>query len=120
MWYNLAIPQCKIEYQVDSTLITSEQNSLFYLKAINFAIDDIHSYDVEWIIEPELENPNNRAVLSGGKVMEVTKGSFSKNTKYKVTVVVTHQKLDKLRGESSVTFATLAPPVGGSVQVNPV
>lgn len=101
-------------------MITSDQNTLFYLEAQNFAIDDIYEYEVEWQLEPELEDPNTRSVLSGGRVMQVLKGSYAKNTDYKVTLTVTSKQLKKLKNVQSVAFATLAPPVGGSVQVNPL
>jgi hypothetical protein len=88
---------------------------LFYLEALNFAIDDIYEYTVEWSITPELADPTNRSVLSGGRVMQVIKGSYTENTTYQVTCKVTHKKLEKLSQTRSVDFKTLAPPVGGSV-----
>lgn len=51
--------------------------------------------------------------------MQVIKGTYSKNTLYTVTLSVTHKKLDKLTNVKEMTFQTLAPPVGGTVQVNP-
>jgi len=63
------MPDFTIDYDPSQTLITSDQNSLFYLEALNFAIDEIYDYDVVWGIEPELANPDNRSVLSGGRVM---------------------------------------------------
>ena len=50
-------------------MITSDQNALFYLEALNFPIDGIYDYEVVWNLTPELTNPDNRAVLSGGRVM---------------------------------------------------
>jgi len=47
--------------------------------------------------------------------MQVLKGSYSENTAYTVTLTVTHKKLAKITKTHSVNFATLAPPVGGSV-----
>ena len=119
-WYDLAMPDFTIDFDPSQTLITSDANSLFYLEALNFAIDDIYEYEVEWGIEPELENADNRSVLSGGRVMQVLKGSYSKNTEYSVSCTVTHKKLDKLSTTRTVEFKTLAPPVGGSVQVSPL
>jgi len=63
---------------------------------LNFPPTDIYNYDVKWSISPELSNPDNISVLSGGKVMQIIKGSFSKNTAYNVTLSVTHKKLAKL------------------------
>jgi len=119
-WYNLSAPKFSIDFDKQQTLITSDQNSLFYLEANNFAIDNIYSYDVEWTLEPELDSPDNRSVLSGGRVMQIIKGSFAENTEYTVTLTVTSKKLDKLTNTKKVKFETLAPPVGGSVQVNPL
>ena len=96
-------------------MITSDQNALFYLEALNFPIDGIYDYEVEWGLEPELSNPDNRAVLSGGRVMQVIKGTFSKNTEYTVSLKVTHKKLEKITAVEEVLFMTLAPPVGGTV-----
>lgn len=50
MWYDIAIPNFTIDFDPASTLLTADQNSLFYLEAINFDIDDIYSYDVQWSI----------------------------------------------------------------------
>lgn len=68
-WYDLAMPRFSITFDKSQTLITSHENTLFYLEAQNFAIDDIYQYDVQWTLEPELEDPDNRSVLSGGRVM---------------------------------------------------
>ena len=43
-------------------------------------MEDIYDYNVEWALEPELTNPDNRSVLSGGRVMQIVKGTYSKNT----------------------------------------
>ena len=42
------MPNFAIDYDETQLLITSSQNTLFYLQALNFAIDDIYDYDVEW------------------------------------------------------------------------
>lgn len=42
------MPEFVIDYDETQTLITSPQNSLFYLQALNFAIDDIYDYEVVW------------------------------------------------------------------------
>lgn len=114
-WYDLAMPVFTIDFDKAQTLITSDQNTLFYLEAQNFAIDDIYDYEVEWVLEPELLDPKNRSVLSGGRVMQILKGSYEKNTVYKVTLSVTSKLLGKLSQTKSEEFTTLAPPVGGSV-----
>ena len=114
------MPSFDIDYERSQTLITSSQNSLFYLEPLNFAADDIYEYDVEWSIFPELEDPNNRSVLSGGRVMQIIKGSYSPNTEYVVTLQITHKKLAKLSSENRVIFQTLAPPKGGTVLISPL
>ena len=48
------MPQFEISFDESQTLITSHENTLFYLDAKNFAIDDIYDYDVQWTLEPEL------------------------------------------------------------------
>ncbi len=83
-------------------------------------MDDIYEYTVDWTLSPELNDPSKRSVLSGGRVMQVIKGSYSQNTDYLVSCTVTHKKLDKLSQTRTVEFKTLAPPVGGSVQVSPL
>ena len=120
IWYDLAMPDFTIDFDPQQTLITSDANSLFYLEALNFAMDDIYEYTVDWTISPELNDPSKRSVLSGGRVMQVIKGSYSQNTDYSVSCTVTHKKLDKLTQSRTVQFKTLAPPVGGSVQVSPL
>ena len=95
-WYDMDIPKFTVDFDRGQTLITSDQNTLFYLDAKNFAIDNIYAYDVDWKLEPELEDPNNRQVLSGGRVMQIIKGSYAKNTEYTVTLTVTSKKLGKL------------------------
>ena len=96
-WYDLLMPEFNIWYDEKTTLITSQQNALFYLEPINFANDDIYDYEVVWSIEPELENMANFSILSGGgRVMQIIKGAFSENTSYKVSLSVTHLTLDKL------------------------
>ena len=91
------MPEFNIWYDEKTTLITSQQNALFYLEPINFANDDIYDYEVVWSIEPELENMANFSILSGGgRVMQIIKGAFSENTSYKVSLSVTHLTLDKL------------------------
>lgn len=119
-FYDLAMPEYTIEYDPAHTLITSDQNALFYLEAINFAIDDVYQYDVVWNLEPKLKKKDNQQILSGGRVMQILKGSFETNTSYKLTLSVTSKKLVKLSDIKTVEFKTLAPPVGGSVQINPL
>ena len=56
-WYDLVMPDFIITYEPDPVLITDNTNTLFYLEAINFDIDDLRDYDVEWILDPELADP---------------------------------------------------------------
>ena len=119
-WYDLVMPDFNIQYEPKTTLMTSKDNALFYLEPINFPIDNIQDYDVIWTIEPELENMGNFSVLSNGRVMQINKGKFTENTSYKVSLSVSHYKLEKLSQERSIEFQTLAPPVGGKVTVSPL
>lgn len=118
-WYDLVMPDFGIDYEESQLLITSTQNSLFYLEAFNFPIDDIYDYDVAWSLTPELANPNDRSVLSGGRIMQIIKGKYSKNTSYSLSLTVTHKRLAKLTQTREISFETLAPPVQGIVKVTP-
>ena len=57
-WYDLVMPDFTITYEPDPVLITDNTNTLFYLEALNFDIDDLRDYDVEWILDPELADPS--------------------------------------------------------------
>ena len=59
-------------------------------------MEDIYDYDVEWTLTPELETAEYRTVLSGGRVMQILKGSYSLNTAYEVKLSMQHKKLAKL------------------------
>jgi len=59
IWYDLVMPDFSIDYDPIQTMITAKTNSLFYLQALNFNVDDIYDYEVTWTISPELENPDN-------------------------------------------------------------
>ena len=95
-WYDLVIPSFNIDYDPTQTLITAPKDSLFYLEALNFAIDEIIQYDVVWAIYPELADPSMATVLSGGRVFQILKGAYSENTDYEVSLSVTHKTLAKL------------------------
>ena len=86
---------------------------------INFSADDIRDYEVTWQIEPQLTDPSSRSILSYGKIMQITRGSFSENTDYTVTLTVTNIELEKLSHTKTVYFSTLAPPNPGNVQLQP-
>ena len=120
-FYDLSVPDFRIDYDPKLTLITAEADALFILEPLNFAIDDIYSYEVEWTLTPKLEKDvENRTVLSGGRIMQILKGSYSPNTEYEITLSVTHKKLPKLSQEYTVAFETLAPPEPGTVAVSPL
>ena len=63
------MPDFTITYEPEPVLITDNTNTLFYLEPINFDIDDLRDYDVEWTLEPELHDPTKRSILSYGKIM---------------------------------------------------
>ena len=119
-WFDLVVPEYTIDFDKGQTKITSDQNSLFYLEALNFDVASIYDYDVVWSIEPELENEAERSILSGGRVMQINKGAYSENTSYEVTLTMTHKKLAKVSQSYGVAFETLAPPVGGNIAVSPL
>ena len=68
-WYDLVMPDFKINFDLSQTLLTSEQDSLFFLEALNFAIDEIYNYEVAWSVTPEIVNAEALTVLSGGRIM---------------------------------------------------
>ena len=119
-WYDLVVPEFTIDFDRTATRLTSSADSLFYLEPGNFDVASIYDYEVEWSITPELEDPAERSVLSGGRVMQVNKGAYSENTSYEVTLTMTHKKLEKVSATVSVEFATLAPPVAGNLNVKPL
>ena len=51
--------------------------------------------------------------------MQITRGAYSENTDYTVTLTVTNIQLEKLTHTKSVYFSTLAPPNPGNVQLQP-
>ena len=101
-WYDLVMPDFLIEFDTALTMITSENNSLFYLQALNFNIDNIYDYEVDWSISPQLENQDNLSVLSGGRVMQINFGSYSENTEYVVSLTIEHKDLAKLKQTKTV------------------
>jgi len=52
IWYNISIPNFRINYDASQILITSKQSSQFYLEPLNFPSTefDIYNYDVKWSI----------------------------------------------------------------------
>ena len=46
-------------------------------------------------------------------------GSYSKNTDYAISLTIQHKQLLKLKQVRTIEFATLAPPVGGNISVQP-
>lgn len=118
MWFDLVVPDFTITFD-GPILITDDDNTLFYLSPINFELDDIRDYEVVWGLEPELEDRQKRQILSDGKMMSITSGSYAENTEYTVSLKMAHLKLAKLTNTRSVTFKTLAPPKPGTVQVLP-
>ena len=51
--------------------------------------------------------------------MQIIKGSYAKNTDYVVSLTIEHKQLEKLKQVQTIEFATLAPPVGGNISVQP-
>ena len=86
---------------------------------INFSADDIRDYEITWQIEPQLTDPASRSILSYGKIMQITRGAYTENTDYSVTLTVTNVELWKLSATKTVYFSTLAPPNPGNVQLQP-
>ena len=118
-WWDLVLPNFTITYEPEPVLVTDDTNTLFYMEPINFSTDDIRDYEVTWLIQPELSDPSQKSVLSYGKIMQITRGAYSKNTDYTVTLTVTNTNLAKLSTSIAVTFSTLAPPTPGTVQLQP-
>ena len=112
-------PEFNIDFDKSHTLITSNQNALFYMQAINFDAATIADYDVVWSITPDLADPDNLTILSGGRVMQINKGSFAKNTIYVLTLTLTHKQLGLVTNAKTVSIATQAPPEAGNIQVTP-
>lgn len=118
-WYDLEIPEFQITYEPTPILLTATQNTLFYLEALNFAIDDIRDYEVTWALEPALPNPSLRTVLSGGRIMQIVKGAYARNTLYTVTLTVQSKKLAKVTHTEQIEFQTKSEPVQGTISVTP-
>ena len=118
-WWDLVVPNFGISFEPRPVLITGDTNTLFYLEPINFDIDKIRDYAVEWTLEPELDEPSKRSDMAYGKIMQIVRGSYAENTEYTVTLTVTDLKLAKLTTTKTQSFSTLAPPTPGTVQVQP-
>ena len=101
-WYDLQIPEFNIDYEPRPVLITSADDTLFFIDAINFSLDNIRDYSVTWTISPELPDETKKQILSYGKVMQIEKGSYSKNTDYTVELTITHNKLDKVTNSEQI------------------
>ena len=114
-WWDLVMPNFSITFEPETVLITDDTNTLFYMEPINFSADDIRNYEVTWTLEPELDDPTQRSILSYGKIMQVIRGSYAPNTDYTVTLTVTNTDLAKLSATKTIQFSTLAPPTPGTV-----
>ena len=114
-WWDLVMPNFSITFEPETGLITDDTNTLFYMEPINFSADDIRNYEVTWTLEPELDDPTQRSILSYGKIMQVIRGSYAPNTDYTVTLTVTNTDLAKLSATKTIQFSTLAPPTPGTV-----
>ena len=114
-WWDLVMPNFSITFEPEPVLITDDTNTLFYMEPINFSADDIRNYEVTWTLEPELDDPTKRSILSYGKIMQIIRGSYAPNTDYTVTLTVTNTDLDKLSATKTVQFSTLAAPTPGTV-----
>jgi hypothetical protein len=100
-------------------LITSTDDSLFFIDASNFDVDDIKDYTVKWSIFPEIPDASKRQILSYGKLMMIEKGAYARNTDYIVELIVTHTKLEKASDRKTVAFSVKSPPSPGSVRIDP-
>ena len=118
-FWNIDAPVFDVVYSPSRVLITDVKNTVFSIINSNFDLTKLNNYNVQWIIDPQLNDLSQQTVLSNGQILQVNKGSFSANTAYTVTATITNNALSKLFYTKQVQFTTKAPPSAGIIIVSP-
>lgn len=65
-FWNIEAPVFDVVYSPSPVLITDVKNTVFSMINSNFDLTKMNNYNVEWIIDPELDDPSQQTVLSNG------------------------------------------------------
>jgi hypothetical protein len=65
-FWNIEAPVFDVVYSPSPVLITDVKNTVFSMINSNFDLTKMNNYNVEWIIDPELNDPSQQTVLSNG------------------------------------------------------
>lgn len=88
---------------------------MFEIDGTNFNsyTTDMSIYEINWRIDPPLEDKYQIKTLNSGQAIEVPAGSWLENTEFTVSAELTFIEEPKIFNDGKMNFKTYAPPKNG-------